>query len=161
MGDPSPANNAKNYEDKKKITRLIRNRRSAHLSRQKIIMLRKKVEKKKSEVKTKKVPSISFFGVLLFLMFFGGFVSFLNGRYQGESNQQNTNEGADAFIYVDSGTAPLAASLYVPRNATLGKIYGNLIIVYVLASEKVMTSHGEVLIRKNGEAGIAKYFSHF
>lgn len=68
----------------------------------------------------------------------------------GESNQQNTNKGADAFIYVDSGTAPLAASLYVPRNDTLFKIDRNLIIVYLLGSEEVMTSHGEVLIRKMG-----------
>ena len=33
---------------------------------------RKKVEKKKSEVKTKKVASVSFLGVLFFMLLFGG-----------------------------------------------------------------------------------------
>ncbi|KAG5611466.1 hypothetical protein H5410_022747 [Solanum commersonii] len=47
-----------------------------------------------------------------------------------------------------SGNDPLAASLYVLRNDTLVKIDGNLIIEYVLESEKAMASHGEVLIRK-------------
>ena len=35
---------------------------------------RKKVEKKKSEVKTKKVASVSFLGVLFFMLLFGGLV---------------------------------------------------------------------------------------
>ncbi|KAF3671111.1 hypothetical protein FXO38_06768 [Capsicum annuum] len=38
----------------------------------------KKVEKKKSEVKTKKVASISFLGVLFFMVLFGGLVPLLN-----------------------------------------------------------------------------------
>ncbi|KAM3325145.1 hypothetical protein P3S67_000269 [Capsicum chacoense] len=41
----------------------------------------KKVEKKKSEVKTKKVASISFLGVLFFMVLFGGLVPLLNVRY--------------------------------------------------------------------------------
>ncbi|KAJ8534320.1 hypothetical protein K7X08_007644 [Anisodus acutangulus] len=43
----------------------------------------KKVEKKKSEVKTKKVASISFLGVLFFMLLFGGLVPLLNVRYGG------------------------------------------------------------------------------
>ncbi|PHT30159.1 TGACG-sequence-specific DNA-binding protein TGA-1B [Capsicum baccatum] len=43
----------------------------------------KKVEKKKSEVKTKKVASISFLGVLFFMVLFGGLVPLLNVRYGG------------------------------------------------------------------------------
>ncbi|PHT59100.1 TGACG-sequence-specific DNA-binding protein TGA-1B [Capsicum baccatum] len=44
----------------------------------------KKVEKKKSEVKTKKVASISFLGVLFFMVLFGGLVPLLNVRYGGK-----------------------------------------------------------------------------
>ncbi|KAH0693447.1 hypothetical protein KY285_020544 [Solanum tuberosum] len=40
-----------------------------------------KVEKKKSEVKTKKVASVSFLGVLFFMMLFGGLVPLLKLRY--------------------------------------------------------------------------------
>ncbi|KAM3341193.1 hypothetical protein P3S68_028828 [Capsicum galapagoense] len=43
----------------------------------------KKVEKKKSEVKTKKVACISFLGVLFFMVLFGGLVPLLNVRYGG------------------------------------------------------------------------------
>ncbi|MCD9640360.1 hypothetical protein HAX54_025636 [Datura stramonium] len=43
----------------------------------------KKVEKKRSEVKTKKVASISFLGVLFFMLLFGGLVPLLNVRYGG------------------------------------------------------------------------------
>ncbi|XP_059295867.1 bZIP transcription factor 17-like [Lycium ferocissimum] len=43
----------------------------------------KKGEKKKSEVKTKKVASISFLGVLFFMLLFGGLVPLLNVRYGG------------------------------------------------------------------------------
>ncbi|XP_055807483.1 bZIP transcription factor 17-like [Solanum dulcamara] len=43
----------------------------------------KKVEKKKGEVKTKKVASISFLGVLFFMLLFGGLVPLLNVRYGG------------------------------------------------------------------------------
>ena len=44
---------------------------------------RKKVEKKKSEVKTKKVASVSFLGVLFFMLLFGGLVPSLKVRYGG------------------------------------------------------------------------------
>ncbi|XP_004249119.1 bZIP transcription factor 17 [Solanum lycopersicum] len=43
----------------------------------------KKGEKKKSEVKTKKVASISLLGVLFFMLLFGGLVPLLNVRYGG------------------------------------------------------------------------------
>ena len=38
---------------------------------------RKKVEKRKSEVKTKKAASVSFLGVLFFTLLFGGLVPLL------------------------------------------------------------------------------------
>ncbi|XP_027772588.1 bZIP transcription factor 17-like [Solanum pennellii] len=41
----------------------------------------KEVEKKKSGVKTKKVVSVSFLGVLFFILLFGGLVPLLKGRY--------------------------------------------------------------------------------
>ncbi|WMV25574.1 hypothetical protein MTR67_018959 [Solanum verrucosum] len=43
----------------------------------------KKVEKKKSEVKTKKAASVSFLGVLFFMLIFGGLVPLLKVRYGG------------------------------------------------------------------------------
>uniref|UniRef100_M1DXC6 cAMP response element binding (CREB) protein n=1 Tax=Solanum tuberosum TaxID=4113 RepID=M1DXC6_SOLTU len=48
--------------------------------------------------------------------------------------------------------------LYVPRNDTLVKIDGNLIIDSVMESEKAMESHGSAH-KKKGEAGIANYKS--
>ncbi|KAG5611450.1 hypothetical protein H5410_022731 [Solanum commersonii] len=79
---------------------------------------------------------------------------------QGEGNQKSTNKAADEFVYVGCGCDPLADFLYVPRNDTLVKIDGNLIIESVLASEKPMESHGSAH-KKNGEAGIDNYISHF
>ncbi|KAG5611452.1 hypothetical protein H5410_022733 [Solanum commersonii] len=125
-----------------------------------------KVEKKKSEVKTKKVASVSFLGVLFFMLLFGGLVPLLKLRYRGirepsmsgeffgESNQKNTNKAADEFAHVGNGSDPLAASLYVPRNDKLVNIYGNLIIQSVLASEKAMAFHGSA-DKKNREAGLS------
>ena len=55
---------------------------------------------------------------------------------QGESNQQNSNKVVDEFVHVGNGSDPPTASLYVPRNDKLVKNDGNLIIQYVLASEK-------------------------
>ncbi|KAG5611454.1 hypothetical protein H5410_022735 [Solanum commersonii] len=129
---------------------------------------RKKVEKKKSEVKTKKVASVSFFGALFFMLLFCGFVPLLNVRYGGMrepfmSGDSSYNVAGEirmkaiskipirlhmSLFTWGSGNDPLAASLYVLRNDTLVKIDGNLIIEYVLESEKAMASHGEVLIRK-------------
>ena len=43
----------------------------------------KKSENKKSEGKTKKVASVSFLGLLFFVMLFGGLVPFVNVRYGG------------------------------------------------------------------------------
>uniref|UniRef100_M1DE75 TGACG-sequence-specific DNA-binding protein TGA-1B n=1 Tax=Solanum tuberosum TaxID=4113 RepID=M1DE75_SOLTU len=121
----------------------------------------KKVEKKKNEVKTKKVASVNFLGMLFFMLLFvfekyHGRVLTINGpmngtdysgKYdgidhsslcgrggQGESNQQNTNKASYVFVCVGLASDPLAASFYVPRNGTLVKIEGNLIIQSVLAS---------------------------
>ncbi|KAH0682874.1 hypothetical protein KY285_020376 [Solanum tuberosum] len=135
----------------------------------------KKVEKKKSEVKTKKVASVSFLGVLFFMMIFGGLVPLLKVRYggmrepfisgvfyhslhygqggQGESNHQNNNKAVDEFVHVGNGSDPLATSLYVPRNDKLVEIDRNLIIQSELASEKAMASHGSA-DKKNRELGL-------
>ncbi|KAK6791682.1 hypothetical protein RDI58_010763 [Solanum bulbocastanum] len=43
----------------------------------------KRVDKKKSSVKTKKVASFSFLGVLFFTLLFGGLVPLLKMRYGG------------------------------------------------------------------------------
>ena len=43
----------------------------------------KKVQKKKSEVKPKKVASVSFLGVLFFMLLYDGLVPLLNVRYGG------------------------------------------------------------------------------
>ncbi|KAK4721572.1 hypothetical protein R3W88_011805 [Solanum pinnatisectum] len=81
----------------------------------------KKVQKKKkSEVKPKKVASVSFLSVLFFMLLFVGL---------GESNQQNTNKGVDECVNVSNGSDPLAASLYIPRNNKLVSIEGNSTIL--------------------------------
>lgn len=43
----------------------------------------KKVEKKKSEVKTKKVSTVRFLGVLFFMLLLGGLIPSLKVRYGG------------------------------------------------------------------------------
>ncbi|PHU26616.1 bZIP transcription factor 17 [Capsicum chinense] len=43
----------------------------------------KKVENKKTEVKTKRVASVSFLGLLFFMLLFGGLVPIVNLRYSG------------------------------------------------------------------------------
>ncbi|WMV26053.1 hypothetical protein MTR67_019438 [Solanum verrucosum] len=63
-------------------------------------------------------------------------ISLCGQRGQGESNQKSTNKAVDEFVYVGCGCDPLADFLYVPRNHTLVKIDGNLIIESVLTSEK-------------------------
>ncbi|KAG5611434.1 hypothetical protein H5410_022715 [Solanum commersonii] len=146
---------------------------SLNLGKKPAPKIRKNVEKKKSEVKTKKVVSVSFLGVLFFMMLFGGLVPLLKLRYggysrkydgkghsshcewgvHGESNQKNTNKAADKFVHVGNGSDPLAASLYVPRNDKLVVIDGNLIIQYVLASEIAMAFHGSANM-KNREVGL-------
>ncbi|KAK6791897.1 hypothetical protein RDI58_010978 [Solanum bulbocastanum] len=86
----------------------------------------KKVYKKKNEVKTKKVASVSFLGVWFFMLLFGGLVPLFKVRYggmrepfmsgdsyhslhcgwggQGESNQKNTNKATDKFIHFVFGS---------------------------------------------------------
>ncbi|KAK6791679.1 hypothetical protein RDI58_010760 [Solanum bulbocastanum] len=72
----------------------------------------KKVQKKNSEVKTKKVASISFLGVFLYMLLFGELVPLLKVRYG------------------------------VSRNNKLVEIDGNSTIQSVLASEKALAFHG-------------------
>ncbi|GER51926.1 BZIP transcription factor family protein [Striga asiatica] len=130
-----------------------------------------KVNGKKNEApKTKRVASVSFLGLLFFIMLFGGLVPIFNTRYGGvreaftggdgyignglrgrvlmvngtEYGQPSGGDpGAGEFVRSGNGSEPLAASLYVPRNDKLVKIDGNLIIHSVLATEKAMSSHGK------------------
>ncbi|KAH0693450.1 hypothetical protein KY285_020547 [Solanum tuberosum] len=125
----------------------------------------KKVQKKKSEVKLKKVASVSFLGVLFFMLLFSGLVPLLKVRYgdhnlhcgwgdQGESNQKNTNKVAAKFVHVGNGSDSLAASLYVPSNDKLVDIHGNSIIQSIFAIEKAMASHRSA-DAKNSKASLA------
>ncbi|CAA0837400.1 bZIP transcription factor 17 [Striga hermonthica] len=132
-----------------------------------------KPSKKSSEIrknegpKTKKVASVSFLGLLFFIMLFGGLLpmfnvqyggfreAFISGdgymRYRGRVLMVNGTEygeksAADEFVPSRNGSQSLSASLYVPRNDRMVKIDGNLIIHSVLASEKAMAS-------SNGKGG--------
>ncbi|KAH0758150.1 hypothetical protein KY290_021643 [Solanum tuberosum] len=60
----------------------------------------KKVEKKKSKVKTKKVASVSFLGVLFFMMLFGGLVPLLKLRYGGIREPSMSGESFVSRFYV-------------------------------------------------------------
>ncbi|KAH0758155.1 hypothetical protein KY290_021648 [Solanum tuberosum] len=60
----------------------------------------KKVEKKKSEVKTKKVASVSFLGVLFFMLLFGGLVPLLKLRYGGIREPSMSGESFASGFYV-------------------------------------------------------------
>ncbi|KAK6791896.1 hypothetical protein RDI58_010977 [Solanum bulbocastanum] len=87
----------------------------------------KKVEKKKSWVKTKKDSSFSFLGVLFLMLLFGGLVPLLKVRYGGLIILENTVENIIAhFVDIES----------------------------VLPSEKAMASHGSAY-KKNAEARMA------
>ncbi|KAG5611435.1 hypothetical protein H5410_022716 [Solanum commersonii] len=134
----------------------------------------KKVQKKKSEVKPKKVDSVSFLDMLFFMLLYDGVLTIdgpvngtdYPGKYdgkdhslhynrggKGESNQQNTNKVVDEFVHGGNGSNSLAASLYVPSNDKLVEIHGNSIIQCVFSSKKAMASHGSV-DKKNSEAGL-------
>ncbi|KAD3336253.1 hypothetical protein R6Q59_028521 [Mikania micrantha] len=130
----------------------------------------------KSKTKTKKVASISFLGLLLFILLFGGLVPIMNvkfggvtvtltdGVYSGKSNDYKFNNqqhhgrvlmGDDHLNGTNHNTSePLVASLYVPRNDKLVKIDGNLIIHSVLASEKAMASREEQGMSKKDDTGL-------
>ncbi|GJT72954.1 bZIP transcription factor 17-like protein [Tanacetum coccineum] len=131
----------------------------------------KKVDVKK-KTKTKKVASISFLGLLLFVLLFGGLVPIMNVRFGG----RDVNTGYKLYERKETGrvlmgdevvngtkygkgigsernaSEPLIASLYVPRNDKLVKIDGNLIIHSVLASEKAMASREEEGMTKKAVA---------
>ncbi|KAI7727485.1 hypothetical protein M8C21_032947 [Ambrosia artemisiifolia] len=137
----------------------------------------KKVDVKKA--KTKKVAGISFVGLLLFMLLFGGLVPIMNvklgggvingGGYSGKgsdfkNNKMYNNHGrvlmGDEYMNGTNGkirnaSEPLVASLYVPRNDKLVKIDGNLIIHSVLASEKAMASREEEGMGKMDDVGLA------
>ncbi|KAJ0610919.1 putative transcription factor bZIP family [Helianthus annuus] len=117
----------------------------------------------KTKTKTKKVASISFLGLLLFIVLFGGLVPIMNVKFGGvkvndggylvkplnDYKSYNQHHGrvltGDEHVNGTNHNAsePLVASLYVPRNDKLVKIDGNLIISSVLASEKAMASREE------------------
>ncbi|KAG5610897.1 hypothetical protein H5410_022178 [Solanum commersonii] len=59
----------------------------------------KKVEKKKSEVKTKKVSSASFLGVLFFMLLFGRLFPLLKVRYKGMSEPFMSGESFVSGFY--------------------------------------------------------------
>ncbi|XP_050232814.1 bZIP transcription factor 17 [Mercurialis annua] len=61
----------------------------------------------------------------------------------------------DEFTRRGNNSKSLAASLYVPRNDKLVKIDGNLIIHSVLASERAMSSHENLEVKKSKETGLA------
>lgn len=50
-------------------------------------------------MKTKKVPNIKFFGVLFFLMFFGGFVPFLNVKYEGMIEPFKSGDSCECIVF--------------------------------------------------------------
>ena len=130
----------------------------------------RKSEGKKGEGKTKKVASVSFLGLLFFMLLFGGLVPLVNVKYGGVGNgfdhvqkggvfmvdkHEEVSEGrvssshgrilqqsnsSDCYGINGNSSEQLVASLYVPRNDKLVKIDGNLIIHSVLASEKAMAS---------------------
>ncbi|XP_059300317.1 bZIP transcription factor 17 [Lycium ferocissimum] len=53
----------------------------------------KKVENKKTEVKTKRVASVSFLGLLFFMLLFGGLVPIVNLRYGGSREPFTSRSG--------------------------------------------------------------------
>ncbi|KAJ0496222.1 bZIP transcription factor 17 [Helianthus annuus] len=141
----------------------------------------KKVEVKKgsegvskTKTKTKRVAGISFVGLLLFILLFGGLVPIMNvklggvvtnGVYSVKSNDYkiyNQQHHGRVLMSDDhlngtnrNASEPLVASLYVPRNDKLVKIDGNLIIHSVLASEKAMASREEQGMSKKEDLGLA------
>lgn len=129
----------------------------------------------KSKTKTKKVASISFLGLLLFILMFGGLVPIMNIKFGGVTNggydddyklynrqhpgrvlmgDDHVNGTNHRRVHERNASEPLVASLYVPRNDKLVKIDGNLIIHSVLASEKAMASREEEEVTKKEDSGL-------
>ncbi|KAL8235738.1 hypothetical protein R6Q59_016819 [Mikania micrantha] len=125
------------------------------------------------KTKTKKAASISFLGLLLFIVLFGGLVPIMNVRFGGVTdngysgklndynfyNQQHHGRVLMGDEHVNktnrNAREPLVASLYVPRNDKLMKIDGSLIIYSVLASEKAMAIREEQRMAKREDTGLA------
>ncbi|KAL8215369.1 hypothetical protein R6Q57_004818 [Mikania cordata] len=125
------------------------------------------------KTKTKKAASISFLGLLLFIVLFGGLVPIMNVRFGGVTdngysgklndykfhNQQHHVRVLMSDDHVNktnrNASEPLVASLYVPRNDKLMKIDGSLIIYSVLASEKAMAIREEQRMAKRKDTGLA------
>ncbi|XP_076893695.1 bZIP transcription factor 17-like [Bidens hawaiensis] len=130
-----------------------------------------------SRTKTRKVASISFIGLLLFIVLFGGLVPIMNVKFGGVTdgsylvkpnyykfdNQQHQGRVLMSDEHVNgtnltnhNASEPLVASLYVPRNNKLVKIDGSLIISSVLASEKAMAFREEQELVKKEEQETVK-----
>ncbi|XP_044506771.1 bZIP transcription factor 17-like [Mangifera indica] len=130
----------------------------------------RKNDSTKSSSKTKKVASISFLGLLFFVLLFGGLVPLVDVKYGGlgigfssgkfgivnsirgergverKERGSQTSPGSNLFIVVGHGREPLVASFYVPKNDKLVKIDDNLIVHSDLACEKALA----ILERGNG-----------
>ncbi|XP_076913779.1 bZIP transcription factor 17-like [Bidens hawaiensis] len=131
-----------------------------------------------SKTKTRKVASISFIGLLLFIVLFGGLVPIMNVKFGGVTNgsysvkpnhykfdnQQHQGRVLMSDEHVNgtnltnrNASEPLVASLYVPRNNKLVKIDGSLIISSVLASEKAIAFREEQeLVKKEEQETVEK-----
>ncbi|KAK9069262.1 hypothetical protein SSX86_013378 [Deinandra increscens subsp. villosa] len=155
------------------IPRLRPQQPASSSQKSKKVEVKKTVEgTSKTKTKTKKVASISFLGLLLFILLFGGLVPIMNvklggvtdGVYSGKSNDYklyNQQHHGRVLMSDDhlnrtnhNASEPLVASLYVPRNDKLVKIDGNLIIHSVLASEKAMASREEEGMSKRDDTGL-------
>ncbi|KAH0758146.1 hypothetical protein KY290_021639 [Solanum tuberosum] len=83
-----------------------------------------KVEKKKSEVKTKKVTSVSFLGVLFFMILFGGLVPLLKLRYGGIREPSMSGESFVSGFYVKNHGRVLTIDGPVNETGYFGKYGG-------------------------------------
>ncbi|CAH9105348.1 unnamed protein product [Cuscuta epithymum] len=88
--------------------------------------------------------------------YFSNMTHFGGGEDHGGGVKRPSEKEKDEFVQSGNGSAPLTASLYVPRNDKLVKIDGNLIIHSVMASEKAMASHGSAKEKEGSkETGLA------
>ncbi|KAH0758147.1 hypothetical protein KY290_021640 [Solanum tuberosum] len=115
----------------------------------------KKVQKKKSEVKTKKITSVRFLGVWFFMLLFGGLVPLLKVRWRvltidgpvNGTGYSGKYGGKDHSLHCDRGGQ--GESNQKNTNKAADKF-----VHYVFASEKAKASHGSA-DSKNSEASLA------